>query len=92
MQNKIRDNDFIVRLGGDEFLVLLPNSDIVGAKIVAEKLIKSICESKNEYKRFTVSIGSAEYNFEDKDINCLIRRADEELYKAKKSGRNRVCS
>ncbi|WP_375723452.1 diguanylate cyclase [Arcobacter sp. KX21116] len=90
MQNKIRDNDFIVRLGGDEFLVLLPNSDIVGAKIVAEKLIKSICESKNEYKRFTVSIGSAEYNFEDKDINCLIRRADEELYKAKKSGKNQL--
>ena len=90
LQNKIRENDFIVRLGGDEFLVLLPNSDIQGAKIVAEKLIKSICESKNEYKRFTVSIGSAEYNFEDKDINCLIRRADEELYKAKKSGKNQL--
>ncbi|RXJ82058.1 diguanylate cyclase [Arcobacter sp. F2176] len=90
LQNKIRENDFIVRLGGDEFLVLLPNSDIQGAKIVAEKLIKSICESKNEYKRFTVSIGSSEYNFEDKDINCLIRRADEELYKAKKSGKNQL--
>ncbi|MGB7402918.1 MAG: diguanylate cyclase [Arcobacter sp.] len=90
MQNKIRENDFVVRLGGDEFLVLLPNSNIIGAKIVAEKLIKSICESKNDYKRFTVSIGSAEYNFEDKDINCLIRRADEELYKAKKSGKNQL--
>ncbi|ADG93043.1 diguanylate cyclase [Arcobacter nitrofigilis DSM 7299] len=90
MQNKIRENDFIVRLGGDEFLVLLPNSNIKGAKIVAEKLLKSICEAKNNYKRFTVSIGSAEFNLEDKDINCLIRRADEELYKAKKAGKNQL--
>jgi diguanylate cyclase (GGDEF)-like protein len=88
ISQKLRDNDFIVRLGGDEFLVLLPNSDILGAKIVAEKLLKGIGEFSSDYKKVTISIGCSEYTADDKDISSLIKRADKALYKAKNSGKN----
>lgn len=92
MKERIRENDFIVRLGGDEFLILLPNSDLNGAKIVAQKLINSMHNSNfDDDKKFTISIGCSEYNIDDKDIECMIKRADESLYNAKKAGKNQVC-
>jgi len=92
MQEKVRDNDFIVRLGGDEFLILLPNSNLDGAKVVAQKLIDSIHDfNSSDYKKFTISVGCAEYNIEDNDISSLINRADKSLYQAKKSGKNKAC-
>ncbi|PLY08943.1 MAG: hypothetical protein C0626_07945 [Arcobacter sp.] len=90
MKENIRENDFIVRLGGDEFLILLPNSNINGAKIVAQKLIDCISENTKSNKKFTVSIGTSEYNNNDKEINTLIKRADTSLYDAKKDGKNKI--
>lgn len=90
MQDKTRENDFIVRLGGDEFLILLPNSDIVGARVVAHKLLN--CEKKinvNDNK-FTISIGCAQYKIDDVNIDYLIKRADIALYEVKKAGKNNV--
>lgn len=88
MKNKIRENDFIVRLGGDEFLILLPNSDINGAKVVAQKLVDSI--NTNENNNFTISIGCSQYHMDDKEIESLIKRADNKLYEAKKAGKNQI--
>jgi len=93
IKNVIRENDIIVRLGGDEFVVLLPNSNISNAKKIANKLITTINTinqlEKNELV-FTISIGSSEYNQEDTNINYLIKRADDSLYKAKELGKNCV--
>lgn len=79
----IRDNDFIVRLGGDEFLVLLPNTNLSQTKIVANKILASI----NSNKKFTVSIGSSEYKIEDTDINCLIKKLIRHYIKRKTWGK-----
>lgn len=90
IKNIIRDNDFIVRLGGDEFLVLLPNTNLSHAKVVANKILSKINSLENGNKNFTVSIGSSEYTIDDMDISCLIKKADNSLYKAKNMGKNSI--
>lgn len=75
IKNIIRDNDFIVRLGGDEFLVLLPNTNLSHAKVVANKILSKINSLENGNKNFTVSIGSSEYTIDDMDISCLIKKS-----------------
>lgn len=85
----LRENDLIIRFGGDEFLILLPNTNIENAKLVALKLIDSISiYNKNKEISFTVSIGSSQFNENDKSIENMIKRADESLYEAKKMGKN----
>jgi len=88
----IRSNDYIVRYGGDEFVVLLPNANINNAKKVGEKIIESIHEKNKEEAIeklfFTVSIGSAQINESDIDIENIISRADMSLYEAKKLGKD----
>ena len=90
MQEKIRENDFIIRLGGDEFLILLPNSDYAGAKVVAKKLVESVNNIQADDKKFTISVGCATYDLDDKDIDSLIKRADNALYEAKNRGKNQI--
>lgn len=93
IKNVIRENDIIVRLGGDEFIVLLPKSNISNARKIANKLITSINTINQLEKKelvFTISIGSSEYHPDDKNIESLIKRADDSLYKAKKIGKNCV--
>ncbi len=88
IKQNIRENDLIVRLGGDEFLVLLPNTNINDAKIVAQKILSNLSKEniKSEFKVNT-SIGIAKYEG-DTTINTIISRADNALYQAKSSGKN----
>jgi len=97
MKEKSRKSDIIARWGGEEFLILLPETDISGAKVIAEKIRRGVTELSvdiGEQKSicFTVSIGVAEVNV-DTEINLEagISRADAALYEAKESGKNRVC-
>lgn len=90
VKNTIRDNDFIVRLGGDEFVVLLPNTNFSQAKIVATKILNKINKEEKNEEKFTISIGCSDFSLEDKDINCLIKKADKSLYKAKNMGKNSI--
>ncbi len=93
INNVIRDNDILVRYGGDEFIVLLPSSDIYNAKKIGEKIIKNINTTNHlEEKKinFNVSIGVGEYQKEDTNIESILRRADEALYKAKSDGKSCV--
>jgi len=88
----IRSNDYVVRYGGDEFVVLLPNANIDNAKRVGNKILELI-HSKNKEESaeklfFTISIGSAEIKKEDIDIENIISRADLSLYEAKKLGKD----
>lgn len=93
----LRASDIVSRFGGEEFVVLLPNTDKETAyklaleiKKLSEDLIIEI-EGNNSFN-FTVSGGvdSLELNNEDDDINTMILRADNSLYRAKDGGRNKI--
>lgn len=87
----IRESDLIVRFGGDEFIILLPNTNILSAKLVANKIINKVNEyNEDKEYNFSISIGTSYYQVGDNCIDDLISRADESLYVAKKIGKNRV--
>jgi diguanylate cyclase (GGDEF)-like protein len=94
MKDLLRENDIIVRFGGDEFIVLLPDTNQENTINVANKLLEKIneirCPFKDEFIGVTVSIGTAEYNKNDENIESIIRRADESLYTSKHKGKNTV--
>ena len=95
LKDNIRENDLIVRYGGDEFVVLLPNTNLKNAHLVGEKInhhINKINTLKSKELQFTISVGCSEYEKADENIDELIKRADIALYKAKTLGRNRVVS
>lgn len=78
------------RYGGEEFSVVLPNTDTGGAKVVAERLRKSIQERfKDKETKVTVSIGVSSHD-QDEEAEKLYKDADQKLYEAKESGRNKV--
>jgi diguanylate cyclase (GGDEF)-like protein len=92
-----RSTDFAARWGGEEFVVLLPNTDTNGALLVAEKLRAAIentaipCADERG-RRATISIGvSTHIPKSNSSIEDFISAADHALYKAKETGRNRVC-
>jgi diguanylate cyclase (GGDEF)-like protein len=88
--DNIRDIDVFARWGGEEFILLMPNSSVDSANIVAEKLRKIIEKTDIEnIGHFTASFGVAEFRASD-TIESFIRRADDALYKAKEGGRNMV--
>ncbi len=98
LTQSVRGNDVVARYGGEEFSVLLRETPIQGAKIVAENIRKKIANSRlkrkdsgDELDPITVSIGISAYHVgEDDTIPGLIKRADDALYEAKAAGRNRV--
>lgn len=88
----IRRADYMVRWGGEEFLILMPNTDKEGACIAAEKLRKLIEEYKFSVEgigKVTCSFGVAKYKYGE-SITEFIDRADVALYEAKSTGRNKV--
>ncbi len=93
IKKNLRDIDLVCRYGGEEFLILLTDSDIHQSLIVSNKLreiIEQFIFCTNELKiNITVSIGAAEFNTDER-IDSFIKRVDEALYVAKKTGRNKV--
>ncbi|BAJ02099.1 sensory box/GGDEF family protein [Shewanella violacea DSS12] len=90
----IREVDILARFGGEEFIALLPNTRLKAAKEVANRIRQRISQQivlsqDHEPVTFTVSIGVAEFSPHD-DTESIIKRADDALYRAKNSGRNRV--
>ncbi|HEX8140653.1 MAG TPA: diguanylate cyclase [Pyrinomonadaceae bacterium] len=89
----VRRSDMVSRYGGDEFLVLLPETDLEGAEALAEKVLASAARQEfgDTRPRFqlTLSIGAATLS-EEESGNDMIARADMALYEAKEQGRNRV--
>ncbi len=92
VSEKIRESDFVGRWGGEEFLVILPDTALRAAVKVAQKLRHTIeDEIFYEADNVTCSFGVTEIQ-EGDDKNSLFKRVDEFLYKAKETGRNRVVS
>lgn len=89
-----RAQDTFGRLGGEEFALLLPETNLEQAKIVAERIQKAWeqtpCIVDGQLIHCTVSIGVAEAGPEDKSFEDVLQRADRMMYKAKEAGRNRV--
>jgi diguanylate cyclase (GGDEF)-like protein/hemerythrin-like metal-binding protein len=91
LQSHLRKIDLIARWGGEEFIVLLPETGIDEALIVAEKLrIKVESMIFENHEIITISIGISMLK-ESETIESLIKRADQALYHAKRQGRNRSC-
>ncbi|MEA5575808.1 diguanylate cyclase [Anabaena sp. UHCC 0451] len=90
----LRQVDCFGRFGGEEFIVLLPETDIDEAVVVAERIREQISNKsismEDKKVSITVSIGVASYNLGDKTIDVIIQRADQAVYQAKNQGRNRV--
>ena len=95
VRNVLRKTDFCGRYGGEEFLVVLTQTDLKDARIFAERIRFCVEESlvldlgNGKTSNVTVSIGLAEH-LKNESIDKTISRADEAMYKAKKNGRNRV--
>jgi diguanylate cyclase (GGDEF)-like protein len=89
-----RDADVLARIGGEEFALLLPETNLEQAKIVAERLRKEVSESKAPVVSaeipLTISVGVAAATEAMGELAVLMRAADEALYEAKRSGRNRA--
>ena len=94
IKNEIRKGDLFIRYGGEEFLIILPNSNIENTFIVAEKIRKHTENIKldigQKHIKITISIGIGEMRNTDESIFDAIKRADINLYKAKRNGKNRV--
>jgi diguanylate cyclase (GGDEF)-like protein len=93
IRNVLRKTDLCGRYGGEEFLIVLTQTDLDEAKIFAERIRSCVEESLildfGQNSKVTVSIGLAEHR-KNEDVEKTIFRADEAMYKAKKNGRNRV--
>lgn len=86
----LREEDTVTRLGGDEFILLLPGNDALGAARVAQKLLDAIAESyliEHYDLTLTASIGIALYPEDGLDLEALSKSADAAMYRAKQEGR-----
>lgn len=94
MSGEIRDVDCVGRLGGEEFAILLPETNVEGGKVFCERLLAKIRAAEidlgEEVVRYTVSIGLTEVCKGENQTDVILNRADEALYVAKESGRDRV--
>jgi len=93
LKKSLRKKDIIARWGGEEFLILLPETSKAEATKVANRMLKDIRSDQYTYEdvklSVTISCGISEYK-SDQSIDDIIKKADQKLYKAKENGRNRI--
>ena len=96
IKSQLRSTDVLARYGGDEFVVMLPDTGVTGTRDVAERIRDSIArrplELRDKSVPITVSIGLASYPDDGHGMDIIMQRADEAMYRAKAEGRNRVVS
>ncbi len=90
VKENMRKTDYLIRWGGEEFMIISPNTDVINAKVLSERIRKAVEDfnfDKNE--KVTLSFGVTHYIQSDTE-DTFVKRADDALYKAKEAGRNRV--
>ena len=91
LTQSVKSGDLPCRYGGEEFAVVMPNTDAAGAAMVADRLRRAIeatnIRFSNQTLRVTASVGIAEYGAGEESLQ-LVRRADDAVYASKKAGRN----
>ena len=96
IQGRIRQGEVLARYGGEEFCLVLPETSLSGAKLLAEELRKLIAGTRMTFQdasmNVTASLGVAILHADDKNGLDVVQRADQKLYLAKSGGRDRVCS
>ncbi|UQB41294.1 diguanylate cyclase [Thiomicrospira microaerophila] len=94
MSNNLRKTDIFGRFGGEEFVILLTETDLYHGKILAERLRHNVSEHVVKVDqlqiKFTVSLGMVELNAKSENIETALTYADKALYQAKNAGRNRI--
>ncbi len=96
IRENIRGIDMACRMGGEEFVLVMPDTDMALAYTIAERLRQSIggvpfdVNATSGALSITISIGMSTLEREDDDADTLLKRADKALYRAKRDGRNRV--
>jgi diguanylate cyclase (GGDEF)-like protein len=97
LMNMTRKSDIVCRFGGEEFIILLPKTDLDGAYTIAEKIRlvikeKEIHTQEKQMIAITVSVGVAEFNQDlDDSLDSIIKKADDAMYEAKVTGKNLTC-
>lgn len=96
LKKQTRDVDVVARYGGEEFTVILPESDEAKAQAIAERIRRAVANAPfrlpgGDAITVTISIGVACYPSCTADANQMLEGADEAMYQAKQTGRNRVC-
>jgi len=93
IKQNIRESDILGRYGGEEFILILPNTKVSGAMKLATRIKETVEEHDFEFNKtilkITVSIGITSASLND-SVESLIQRADDALYEAKQKGRNRI--
>jgi two-component system cell cycle response regulator len=96
VRKSIRGIDLACRTGGEEFVIIMPETDMGVATIVAERLRRRIATEPfpigqgDDAIEVTISIGIATLDAGDTNASNVLKRADQALYRAKRDGRNRV--
>ena len=94
MASTLRDSDVLARIGGEEFAALLPATNAQQALAMAERLRRAVCDHAIRCQglrlELSLSIGVAMFDDEREDIDAVLARADQAMYRAKQAGRNRV--
>ena len=94
IRKALRREDIIGRLGGDEFLIFLPNTDKAGAGEIAEKVKRALnthsFRIKGNLMQITASIGVATYPDDSDTFEEIFKKLDSAMYKAKAEGGNRI--
>ncbi len=92
IRNHLRESDFLARFGGEEFIVLMPETNLDAATLAADKLLKAVEQCEFHYQNakvtITISAGLAQLRKDD-TTESLFQRADQAMYHAKETGRNR---
>ena len=95
IQGVIRKDELLARYGGEEFVIVMPESTMEQSAMLAEKVRKLIEETEFSFEDHvipvTVSVGVAAHYAKLQDVDAFIQAADEALYRAKETGRNKVC-
>ncbi|MDP2853200.1 MAG: diguanylate cyclase [Smithellaceae bacterium] len=97
LQQNVRSSDVVCRFGGEEFTVILPDADLEATRNRAEFVKKMFRESQQQQSRqpmgiVEISLGVAVYPTHGSTIKEILKAADTALYRAKETGRNRICT